>query len=186
MKQKGLIITLISVLFLTLIYFSLKVSVTNTEITLREQTVHQVDVCEANHDKMFKVIAQMAKVPKEFMKQARESFKDIYPELMEGRYGNDGDMLMKWIHESNPQFDLNAFKGLYENLQIAIESNRQEFFVEQKKLIDLHREHKVYIQKFPQRIFLKDKKEVEIVVISSTHTKQVFETGIDDNLELFD
>lgn len=183
--MKGILITLASIvvigILITVGYFVF----TNSEISLRETVNAQQEICEANHDKMFKVITQTAKVPDRFMDKARESFDSIYPKLIEGRYASDGDMLMKWVQESNPEFDLNAFSSLYENVQIAIESNRQEFFMEQKKLIDLQREHKVFISKYPAKFFLKNKKEVEITIIKSTNTNNVYESGVDDNIDLF-
>jgi hypothetical protein len=184
--KKGLAIFGIALLFFGAIFFGMYVNYTNTEIDLRERTESQKLVCEANFDKMFKVISQTAEIPQEFMEQAKNAFKEIYTPLMEGRYSNErGGALMSWISENNPQFDLNAISDLYKQLQRTIEANRQEFFLEQKKLIDMHREHLTYIQKFPNRAFLSDKKEVEITIITSTHTEKVFQEGKDDDIKLF-
>lgn len=185
-KTKVAIIAGISVLFFVAIYFGMMINYTNNEITMRKQTTAQQDVCRANYDKMFKTIVQVAQVPEHFIEKSKEAFKEIYPSLMEGRYGNDrGGALMSWVQESNPNFDMAAVGKLYENVQVAVEANREEYFVEQKKLIDLQREHATYIEKFPARFFLGDKEEVKITIITSTITEKVYDTGKDDDIELF-
>lgn len=184
--KKGGIIALVVVLLFGAIVFGMYINSTNTEITLREQVVAQDDVCRSNFDKMFKVIAQTAEVPGEFMKQSKEAFKEIYLPIMEGRYSNDrGGALMSWVHEHNPEFDLKAASGMYEQLQRTIEANRQEFFNEQKKLIDIHREHTSYIKRFPARMFVGDVGEIDINIITSDKTEDVYETAKDNDIELF-
>jgi hypothetical protein len=185
--MKGLIITGIVTLVLGSIVFGMYMSYNNTEIELRERTISQQDVCKANYDKMFKVISQVAQVPEQFMNKSKEAFKEIYPELMEGRYGNDrGGALMSWVTESNPNFDMASAAKLYENVQIAVEANREEYFVQQSKLIDMHREHKVYISKVgPRQMFLSNTTEVKITIVTSTITEKVYTTGKDDDIKLF-
>ncbi len=92
---------------------------------------------------------------------------------------------MSWVQESNPNFDLSGAADMYKQLQRVIEANRQEFFIEQKKLIDLKRNHSSYIKVFPNRIFLSDVKEIEIKIITSDKTEKVFDTGKEDDIDLF-
>jgi hypothetical protein len=185
MNQKIIAISAVSVFVLLLITLGMYFGYTNKEISLREGVEAQQQVCQANYDKMFKVISQVAQVPSEFMQKAKEAFKEIYPELMEGRYGNSrGGALMSWITESNPNFDLVVMGRLYEKVQVAVEANREEYFVEQKKLIDIQREHSTFVKRFPARIFV-NSEEIEITVVTSTITEKVYETGKDDNIELF-
>lgn len=184
--MKGVGIFLISTAIIGLIIFGMYVNITNKEITLRNKTEAQQDVCKANYDKMFKVISQTAQVPTEFMKQAKDAFQSIYTPLMEGRYSNDrGGALMSWVSEHNPAFDLGAAADMYKQLQIVIEANRQEYFIEQKKLIDMQREHRTYIAKFPQKIFVGDMDPVEIIIITSEKTEQIYESGKEDDINLF-
>jgi hypothetical protein len=50
----------------------------------------------------------------------------------------------------------------------------------------MQREHKVYLQKAPNRWFLDDNlKPVEIKVITSSKTDEVYRTGKEDDIELF-
>lgn len=177
-----------SLVILLFIGFSLTmkyINMVNTEVQLRERVLAQQEAVKSNFDKTHKSITQVAQVPSEFMEQSKEAFKEIYPQLMEGRYSNErGGALMSWVKEHNPNFDMSAASKLYENLQITIESNRAEFDREQRKLIDINREHKTYINKFFQRIFL-NAEEIEIIIITSTKTEEAFKNGIDDDINLF-
>jgi predicted negative regulator of RcsB-dependent stress response len=185
--MKGLIITGIIAVVIGAISFGMWMNYNNTQIELREKVVAQQEVCKANYDKMFKVISQVAQVPEQFMEKSKEAFKEIYPELMEGRYGNDrGGAMMSWVTESNPQFDMGAASKLYENIQIAVEANREEYFVQQAKLIDMNRAHTVYVTKVgPRQMFLSDTSVIEITIITSTVAEKVYETGKDDDIKLF-
>lgn len=185
MKQTGLFITagiIVMGLVIGMMYFT----ITNTEIKMRETTIAQQEVGKANFDKMFKVISQTAQVPQKFMKDAKDAFKEIYQPLMESRYsGERGGALMSWVQENNPNFDLSGAADMYKQLQRVIEANRQEFFIEQKKLIDLKRNHSSYIKVFPNRLFLSDVSEIEIKIITSDKTEKVFDTGKEDDIDLF-
>lgn len=186
--MKTIIVSLLAVvLVLGGIIFGSYITITNTEMAMRMRVEAQQDVTQANFDKMFKVIAQTAQVPEHLMDKSREAFKEIYIPIMEGRYSNSrGGSLMSWVTESNPQFDINSFAPLYERLQIVIESNREAFFMEQKKLIDMRREHSTYINLFWQSKFLGDVQPIEIQIVTSTNTDRSFETGKEDDINIFD
>jgi hypothetical protein len=190
-KQKNKMKTIIAAvaglaLIIGLVVFGANISITNKEVTLRKKVLAQQDVSKANFDKMFKVIAQTAEIPEQLMEKSKEAFKEIYTPLMEGRYGNArGGALMSWVTESNPQFDLNAIAPLYEKLQIAIEANREQFFLEQKKLIDIQREHSTYIEMYWTKTFLGQLEPVEIQIITSTYTEKAYETGKEDDISIF-
>jgi len=172
--------------FLFLIVGSMWVSANNGEIDKRERVEAQQDVCKANFDKMFKTISQVAEVSERNMEASKEAFKEIYPELMEGRYSNErGGALMSWISESNPQFDLNATSKLYEKLANTIEANREEYFMEQKKLISYKEEHDKFIAKFPNSMFLSSVQEIEIIIITSQKTEEVYTEGQENDISVF-
>lgn len=160
------------------IIFVLNITFKNQEVELREQVNTQQEIIKLNYDKMFKVIAQVAQVPE----QAKKAFKDIYPDLIEGRYGDSrGGALMSWVQEHNPEFDW----SLYKNVQVAVEANRQEFFIEQKKLEDFRRAHVVLLQKFPGSLFLSGRSQIEIQTVTSTKTEEAFNSGKEDNINIF-
>lgn len=165
------------VLLLGIIGFSLYFSYNNQDARLRAQAEAQVDKIEGVHDKMWKTLQQKAQVSNEY----KDSFAEIYPSLIEGRYSQGDGSLMKWITEANPTFDT----SLYKDLMQSIEINREEFRKTQERMIDIVREHKVLITTIPSKWFVKNKTEIEYTVISSTRSKVVMETGLDDNVNLF-
>jgi len=175
--KKGIII-LVSVLGLTIIFAIVGFSASNKEVSLRSQIEAQKEVCEAYYDKLWKVISQKAQVAEQY----KSAFKEIYPALIEGRYGNEkGGTLMKWITESNPTFDL----SLYKDLMSSIEAERAGFFMEQKRLVDLNNEHRIVRRTFPSSVFTGSRPDITIVIVSSDATKNVMKTGLENDIELF-
>ena len=151
-------------------------SVDNREVKLKEKYGAQKKVCESNYDKMWKTIKQIASVSEEY----KESFSDMYKNMMEGRYKEA--TLMKWVHEDNPDFST----SLYEDLNVAIEANRAQFDNEQKKLTAINEQHRVLRQTKPAKWFINDDVvEIDHRIITSTKTAKVFESGKDDDIELF-
>lgn len=176
-KIVALVSTAIAAMMLIIVFF-MNISIENTEIDLRARTEAQNKKCEAYFDKMWKILKQEAGVTNQY----KDAFKEIYPKLIEGRYAKGDGSLMKWIQESNPSFDI----SLYSKLMRLIEIERTGFFNEQSSLIDMQREHKVYIQKAPNRWFLDDNlKPVEIKVITSSKTDEVYRTGKEDDIDLY-
>lgn len=139
----------------------------------------KIKKCEAYFDKMWKILKQKAGVTDQY----KQAFSEIYPKLIEGRYSKGDGSLMKWITESNPQFDASMYKDLMKSIEIE----RNGFFNEQSVLIDMQREHAVYIKKVPNRWFLSSNlKPVEIKIITSGATKETYRTGEENDIDLFD
>jgi hypothetical protein len=136
---------------------------------------------EVVFDNTWKKIAQQANVTTEY----KEGFREIYVELMDARYKNDAgagqQTLMKWVTEANPEFDA----SLYKTLMNTIEGSRNEFTMEQKKLIDIDRELKSMKVTFPNSLVLKNKADLEIKLVTSAKTEDAFQTGQDNEVELF-
>lgn len=202
------VIAIISVFVLIgIIYGSMWVSKNDYEIGLREQIVAKQEATKTNYDKTFKTIAQVAQVPEQFMEKSKEAFKEIYQPLIEGRYqdneGNQQDVLMKWVQESNPQFDMAAAAPLYAKIQTVIEVQRNEFNNIQVQLIDMHRQHKTFCSTFMNNtvFFMGDrmipkcdnveigaevnKEDFCVQIITSTNTKETFKTGEENDIDLF-
>lgn len=149
----------------------------NGEVSLRNRVVAQQDVCRADFDTMWKVLAQKAQIAERY----RDSFREIYPQLIAGRYGNErGGALMKWVQESNPQFDV----SLYKDLMAAIEGQRRGFFNNQKLLIDLKREHDTLLQSWPAAWVVGDRARVEIELVLSAATDEAYRTGHENDVTL--
>ena len=167
---------------LILVPVGMWISYNNQEVQLRNQITAQIKVNNAVYDQVWKVISQQAQVTDSY----KESFRDIYVNIMQGRYsqGSKDGSLMKWIQESNPQFD----SRLYEKLMTSIEAQRISFTNNQKMLIDLKLQHDNLLDVFPGNVFLVwlgGKQKIDIPIVTSTRTEQVFETRKDDDVELF-
>lgn len=175
--KKALIIGL-AIVTIGIIFGSMYVSSSNGEIRLRNQITAQQDVCKAYYDKLWKVISQKAQVADQY----KDAFKEIYPKLIEGRYGNEkGGALMKWIQESNPTFDV----SLYKDLSVAIEGEREGFFMEQKKLVDLNAQHRNVRQTWPGSMFIGSRPDIAIIIVTSAKTDEVMKSGQENDIEIF-
>lgn len=178
MKKQAILITVISVVLFVVIAAIIGVSASNREIAVKSKITAQQKVCAGFLDKMWKIIQGKAEVADEY----KGAFKDIYPALIEGRYGNEkGGTLMKWITESNPSFDI----SLYKDLAQSIEAERTGFFMEQKLLIDLSNEHYILRHKFPNSLFIGNRPDVKITLITSEKTEKIIETGQENDIQLF-
>lgn len=171
-STKIAILAIIAFVALTIFY---GMSVVNKEETLRVATANQQKVCMAYFDKMWKVIHQDAKVADQY----KEAFKEIYPKLIDGRYSS-GE-LMKWVQESNPDFNIT----LYSKVMNAIEAQREGFFSEQEQLLSIKQEHDNLLVTMPSKWFLGGVKPVEVKIITSAKTEETFQTGQENDVELF-
>ena len=88
---------------------------------------------------------------------------------------------MKWIQESNPTFSTE----LYKDLMASIEGERNGFFIEQEKLIDIDREHKTMRATFPNSMIIGDRLDIGIKVITSAKTGDVYKTSQENDIDLF-
>jgi hypothetical protein len=152
------------------------VGVSNTEKKLRNKIEAQQESAEIFYTKLWEILKSKAGVTSEYAEQ----FKEIQFGIMEGRYSTGGEM-MKWIQEANPEFDA----SLYKDLMNSIEGERNGFFVEQKKLLDMNKQHKDMLVTFPKKVILKNREVIEIVILKNTITKEAFETGTDQSPDLF-
>ena len=64
---------------------------------------------------------------------------------------------MKWIKESNPNFDV----SLYKDLMQSIEIQRSEFQTSQERMLDIIREHETLVKTYPAKWFISDTKPIE-------------------------
>lgn len=154
------------------------VNYNNREVGLRTESDAQRAKIEGIHDKMWKTLRQKAQVSNEYV----QSFDSIYSHIMEGRYSKEGDAtLMKWIKESNPQFDA----SLYKDLMMSIETLRTEFQLSQERMLDIIREHKTLCSTVPGVWFVSDKTPIDYTVVSSSRSKAAMQEGTYDDTDLF-
>lgn len=156
---------------------SIMISANNEEKKLRNLAESQIEKIETCHDNMWKVIQQKAQVTDNY----KESFKEIFVGIISGRYTKDDNTVMKWVQESNPNFDA----SMYKDLMATIEIKRAEFMTEQNRMIDIVREHKNLITLAPKCWFIENKEPIQFEPITSTRSKNVMETKKDDDVDLF-
>lgn len=178
--SKILTLTIVGVVIIAAIsIFSMYVSYNNGAMSKYKTTMAEITNVENVHNQMWSILRDEAKVPSSYA----DKFDKIYTDMIAGRYSKGDGTLMKWIKESNPNFD----SKLYEKLMNDIEIQRTYFSNTQKSVIDKKREYDTYINTMPNKWFIskENSKPIEYVVISSSDTKKVIETRVDDNeLEL--
>jgi len=172
----GKILIISGVIGIALIALITYVTLSNKEVRLNNSAVAQEQVCKLDFDNMFKTIKQTANVAEE----AKESFKEIYFGITDKTYANDQNLVMKWVTAANPQFDMSLFK----QLMTIIESKRNDNQYQQSKLADIQREWKDLVGTFPGSLFL-GSRTLNITFVTSGKTKEVYRTGEDNDLELF-
>lgn len=179
--MKSILIAIACVLLMVLMSFivlgSTYVSIVDREASVKNQAVAQVQVVEAEFDKMWKVIQQKTQVTKASKDQQRE----LIESLVQGRSGS----FMKIIHESNPE---SAFsQEQFTSLSNSIEAQRESFMGEQKKMIDFYRSHNTMFDKAVSGIILSFANRNplgEPTIISSEATKQIMNSGQENDIGL--
>jgi len=172
---------IVLVLFTIIMVISV-ISTLNTEGRLRTAIeAKQVDNT-SEFDNMWKKLSQVAQIPE----QKKNALMDIFNSHAKARSGGQkGGSLALWIKESVPNADLKV----YDNLQNIIVSSRDRWTMRQKELIDLNRERTQMFRVIPSNIFLalggRQEGDVKITVVTSSRTDKSFETGKDDDVDLF-
>ena len=169
----GLIILGVVLLLLVVMYFHYN----NREIALRKEAEAQQGKIESVYDTMWKTLTQEAGVTDQY----RKTFEEIYPKLIAGRYSQEGGELMKFIQESNPDFDTR----LYDKLMQSIEAQRAYFASSQQRMLDIIRERETLLEQMPSCWFISNKSKIEYEVISSTASKDTMVSRREDDVELF-
>jgi len=157
---------------LILVVFIMSISYQNSYERIDQDIQAQYKKIESNYEKMSRVILQQAGI----LNKYSTDFKDIYKGMMQGRYGKDGSKAMwQWIKEQNPQIDA----SLYAKLMTTVEAQRTGFDRQQAKVAAMVAESNKMLKVAPSKWFVNGQiKEAKIV--SSTATKVIVESGIDD------
>ena len=162
-------------------YILTGVGARNTEAALRatHQAVQKGNTVD--YDAMWKIISQTAQVPKQYS----EDFKNAYSSILaSGGPANQSTVKNLFAVASGmkvPELD----SSLYRKVQDVIESERTKFANAQKQLLDIEREHTKLRTTFPSNLFVGDVKPLESKLVTSTKTDKAFETGKDDETDLF-
>ena len=177
--MKEIVVGLLVVVLLgSLAVFGKGVSVYNTHIDLSTKIEAKQKDNEANFDLMWKKISQVVQVSDKY----KDGLKEVLNAYVEGRKKDSDQLLMDWTKEAVPQFD----SSIYKQINNVIVGSRDDFYNNQKILIDLSRQHNNFIRRFPNNVFcgFMNIKPIEIKVVTSSKTDKVFETGKEEDIKL--
>ena len=155
------------------------IGVNNQEVTLRATIEQKQRDNTSEYDNMWKKISQVAQVTD----AQKNALKDIFCSYAQARNNGSDSQIMTWIKESVPSVDSSTFN----NLQNIITGSRDTFTFRQKELLDLKREHDILLRQFPSSFILGflGRKPIEVTIVTSSRTEKSFETGKDDNVDVF-
>lgn len=178
--MKGLIIGVVILVVLGTIVATQYVGYHNDWTNMKNKYEAQVEADKVIYDNVWKVIKQQAQVSDQYA----DKFKESYVAIMEGRYGDEGRQgggFFNVLQEQNPQFDAT----MYKQLMNTIDSKRTEFTANQKLLVAYHQELKNMKEKIPSSWFLGSKELPELQTVTSGKTKETFETGEENDVDVF-
>lgn len=159
------------------------VSICDTEARLRTAMESKQKDNTSEFDNMYKKISQVAQVSEKQM----ESLKEIFNTHAQARAGENGQggAVMNWIKESIPNVDTSTFN----NLQNIITSSRDRWTMQQKILVDLERERtqmfRTVYSGFILSVAGRKVEDVKIQLVTSSRTEKAFDTGKDDDTDVF-
>lgn len=169
----GLFISMVVLVISVLMYIY---SVQKEEIALRNQAAAQQNVVLLSHDKMWKVLANKARITKEF------SPEDKIKMLEEVVQGRTGGTFAKSVQEVDPNFDLSLLKDFSQ----SVEAEYAVVVDEQKKLLSIVNEHTNVVKDPLKKRIVSDNSLIVTKLITSTRSQNALETGVDDNVNFLD
>jgi len=152
------------------------VSTSNKEVRLRNEAGAQQKANEAIFDNVWKTIAQQANVKDDY----KDDFRKVWQDIVQGQASGSKGSLNVFVNRFNPNFD----SDIYKKLMNTIEGQRKEFLNNERKLIDIKREHDNLRQTMPSSLICGGRPEIEIKIVTSGRTQDVFESGKEDDINL--
>ena len=176
----GVILTIVVLaVLMTAIPLIMYTSTHNKEVTLRNQFNAQQEMNKATFDNVWKIIQQQTQITV----KERESFKDTFVEIMNSQKGIAGNgTLASFFTQSK----IDVSPDLFKKLMTTIESQRMTFLDSQKKLLQIKKDHDDLLSQIPSSLFVGGRDELEAIIVTSSKTKQTFETGEEDNIDLLE
>lgn len=178
-KVPASLIILIVLVAVMAIFGMFWVSTSNEEVRTRNEFAAQQNALESEFDKVWKVISQQAQISQ----HERETFKKTYLEIMQAQKGIAGQGTLASFF-SQAQVPISA--ELFSKLMTTIEAQRESFNRSQKKLIQIKLQHDNLRQQWPHSMIVGGRPALELTLVSSDKTKEIFSTGRDNDVQLFD
>lgn len=166
---------------LILIVAGNSISAYNQEVRYKNAFTQKASERKAFYDKMYKIIAQKGQIAV----KNDSSFRKNVNIIMEGRK-DAPQVFMKWITETNPNANYSEVAQLYADLSRSVEAQREGFFIQEKYMQDIKKQHDDLLHQFPANMLfaILGTKDIQYEPISSSQTDAVFKTGKDDNVKL--
>ena len=181
MKKSTVLALSISILVVILLttYTVLSFKIPTIEIEKRTGVEGQQKKCMVHQANMWNILKEKAGVTEQY----KGSFEKVFPQMVDKEFSNDQNVMVKFFQQNFPEFKTDLLNDLMQSIKIE----RTGFTTEQDFLIDMQREHKNYIMNKFNKLFLdSDLKEVEIKLITSSRTNAIYESGVEDDIDLFD
>lgn len=177
--MKALIITAASVLLLAFVMGGCVISPLNRQASLHVAIEAKIKANQAEFDNLKKKISNSAEITDAQM----EKLKEIFVAHAEARTSDGGGSLAKWVTESVPNIDSSSYKQLLN----IVNASRDAWTARQSELVDMSREENTMFVTFPSNAVLSmfGRKPAEIVIVTSSATKEAFSTGEDNDGTVF-
>jgi hypothetical protein len=178
------------------------VSCLNREARLRNTIKAKSTANEASLDNMWKTIKQKANITQKASSDIAD-MNEVFKDLVSGR---SGGTLFKMVTENYPDLKQEEVAKMYQNLMRSVEGERDDFKDEQKVLADMVRERDNAQTTWPSSMAINwfgddlaktphlkkgdpntpEDYKLTYIFVTSKATKQMAETGEENELELFD
>jgi len=176
-------LAILAIIFVPLLIFGgCTVTNLNKEVKLRNSFTQKFSERTAAYDKMWKVISQKSQIAL----RNDSSFRQNIDIIMSGRK-DAPQVFFKWVTETNPNANYSEVADLYKDLSRAVESNREQFFEQEKFLQDIKLQHDNLLDVFPGSVIftLFNRKRIDYKPITSDRTDDVIKTGKDNDTKVF-
>jgi hypothetical protein len=164
-----------TILVCALLIFGSYISINNNEVRLRNSFAAQQKVNESSFDKLWKIIKQQSGVAN----SERDSFRKTFSEIMESQKGIAGNGSLASFF-SQAKIDISP--SLFQQLMTTIEAQRENFHRDQMKLIEIKRMHDNALTTAPSSWLVGTRPALELKIITSARTNEVFSTGEDNEI----
>lgn len=153
----------------------------NREASLRATFNNTMTANRVDYDAAWKIIAQTSQVPTKYS----EDFQRAYTAIVAAGGNTDQNAVKNLFAVATgmrpPQLD----SSLYRKVQDEVDAQRTKFANAQKDALAIKNEHDTLRTTWPGTWFVGSAKPLEMQTVTSTRTDRAFETGKDDQVDLF-
>ena len=150
----------------------------NNEVSLRNQFTAQQNINVQVFDNVWKVIEQQTDVAV----TERETFKETFTEIMNSQEGIAGKGSLASFFT---QAKVDVSPDLYKKLMTSIEAQRGTFLDSQRRLLDIKKSHDDILTRYPSAFFVGGRPALNPVLVNSSKTQDIFNSGVEDDVTLF-